>query len=569
MKLHAVILVCVFIALSASLCFAEDYQWNNSGGGIFGDPNNWIPMGVPGYSEGDIARFLLPGAYTVTFDATYYNSAMRIDGSDVTFDLAGNPENHRYFLYMLGDNSVVIGESGQGSLMINNGEVVSCQMTVGLYGDSVGSLALSGPDARYTAFFDENWQGAIFGHFGDATVAITDNARLMHGHGTSAYDSESHAVIEVNDIDSEWYVDGQFEMSVYGNTLVDIRNGGMIRIGKLMMALESGSSAQINITGQDHESELQLHANWENSLTIGKNGHAGIRVDGSKLWNQGSMTLAENQGGSGLLDIHEGSWVDCLGSVAVGGTLDNPGGLGQIKIIDDDRTGGPGAEFTPTSAQGQSLVVWPLGIITMDGGVIEMENADSTANPFVLRGGTLEGSGMIWADVKNYGGLVAPKDDQDQKTLEIGHNYTQDSSGTLKITIGGPDIGSQYSTLQVNNPARGQVLLDGILEVEFENGYVPNYDDQFIIITATSVSGAFINAPTRYVCEKGSFEVYYNPDSVVLIHFTPEPSCPKHPMADINKDCTVDLADFAIFASEWLECNLVPDYYCWGGPITL
>jgi hypothetical protein len=568
MNFGKVVLVCSFFALLACSCLAEDYQWTNSGGGIFGDPNNWTPEGLPGQSEGDVARFLLPAAYTVTFDATYYNSAMRIDGSDVTFDLAGDPENHRYFLYLLGDNAVVIGESGQGSLMINNGEVVSCQMTVGLYGDSVGSLALSGPDARYTAFFDETWQGAIFGHFGDATVAVTDNAYLMHGHGTSAYDAQSHAVIEVNDINSEWYVDGQFEMSVYGSTLVDIRNGGLVNIGKLIMAMESGSSAQINITGQDHESELQLHANWENSMTIGGGGQATIYTAGSKIWNQGTMTIAENPGSSGLLEIHEGSWVDCLGSVAVGGTLDNPGGSGQIKIIDDDRTGGPGVEFTPTSAEDQSVVVWPLGTITMDGGVIEMEYAE-LANPIILQGGTLEGSGMIWAHVVNLGGIVAPKDDQDQKTLEIGYDYTQDSTGTLKITIGGTDISSRYSTLQVNNPEWGQVSLDGMLNVELENGYVPEHDDQFIIITATNVIGTFSNAPIRYVFENGSFDVFYNTDSVILTHFSSELACPKYPMADINKDCTVDLADFAIFASEWLECNLVPDYYCFGGPVLL
>jgi len=32
---------------------------------------------------------------------------------------------------------------------------------------------------------------------------------------------------------------------------------------------------------------------------------------------------------------------------------------------------------------------------------------------------------------------------------------------------------------------------------------------------------------------------------------------------DVNKDCKVDFVDFAIMASNWLECNLVPQSDCW------
>jgi T5SS/PEP-CTERM-associated repeat protein len=569
MKLGNAVFVFLFFAILACSCFAEDYQWNNSGGGIFGEPNNWTPTGVPGSSEGDIARFLLPGAYTVTFDTTYDNSAMRVDGSDVTFNLDGN----RYFLYLPDDNSVVVGESGQGSLMVNNGEVVSRETVVGLYGGSVGSLALSGPDARYTAFFDENWSGVWIGMDGEATLAIRDNAHLMNGHGATAYNPGSNAVVEVNDIDSEWYVDGQFDMSVYGTTTVDIRNGGLVNIGNLTIATERGSSAQINIAGQEHESELHLHAGLENSLTIGRGGQAAIHVAGSKIWNQGSMTIGEYSGSSGVLEIHEGSWVDCFGSVAVGGTLDNPGGSGQIKIIDDNPAGGLGVDFTPTSAEDQFMVVWPLGTISMDGGYIEMEYAEAAANPIILRGGTLEGNGVIWAHVENRGGIVAPNDDQDNKVLEMGHNYSQDAAGTLKIAIGGQNPVSQYSHLRATRENYGQVSLDGILDVSLTNGFVPSYDDQFILISANTITGTFSNAVERYFFKDGSFDVIYDTtseyNSVILTHYSAEPACPKYPLADINKDCTVDLADFAIFASEWLECNLVPDYYCFGGPIVL
>ena len=42
-----------------------------------------------------------------------------------------------------------------------------------------------------------------------------------------------------------------------------------------------------------------------------------------------------------------------------------------------------------------------------------------------------------------------------------------------------------------------------------------------------------------------------------------KPFCIKYPRMDFNGDCKVDFADFAIMASSWLECNLVPQSACW------
>ena len=38
--------------------------------------------------------------------------------------------------------------------------------------------------------------------------------------------------------------------------------------------------------------------------------------------------------------------------------------------------------------------------------------------------------------------------------------------------------------------------------------------------------------------------------------------CVELPMGDFNEDCKVDILDFAVFASQWLECNWVPDGAC-------
>lgn len=557
-----VCIVCAMLLLGAN-GFSDDYYWDNPAGGLYGEPNNWDPNGVPGFEGADTVWFSLPGAYTVSFDMDCNNDTLYADGSDVTLDLDGHIYSIDYSPD--GSRSAVIGKTGTSSLTVTHGIVHSREVSIGQFSGAVGSLALMGSGSQWGTMFDENWHGVWLGEDGDATLSIQDDAFFNHGHGLSAFGIESDAVIEVNGLDSQWYVDGQFDMSIWGRTVVDIRNGGLVNIGKLTMGLESGSIAEINVdSSNQHESELQMHANWETSLTIAKQGHAVVRLYASKLWNQGTMIIGENPGSDGLLELHENSWADCPGSIAVGGNFESPGGIGHIRIIDDVRDNETGVRFEPTRLAGQYILVWPQGAISMDGGEFVAEYGTMQGNPIILQGGTLEGNGMVWAYVSNNGGVVAPNDDGDHKRLEIGYNYTQTASGTLKMVIGGRDIESQYSTLQVSQPSFGQVSLDGMLDVDLVDDFVPDYEDQFTILTATHVVGTFSNAVTRYLFDGGSFDVIYNADSVVLTHYNRTLFCPKYPMADLNHDCKVDLADFTVIAGEWLECNIEPESSCSG-----
>ncbi len=514
--------VCVFLACGA-VVFADEFYWTSSAGGFYGDPNNWNPFGVPGFDGGDTVWFNLPDAYTVTLDTDYANNTLYADGSDVTLDLDG-------FTYSLqyspeGSKSAVIGQSTTSSLSIKNGIVHSREISIGQFSYAIGSLALSGSGTEWGTMFDGDWHGVWIGEDGDATLAVLDNAFFNHGHGLSAFAPDSDAVIEVNGQDSHWYVDGQFDMSILGSTVVDIIDGGLVDIGKLTMGLYEDSSAEININSVNpQESELQLRSISETSLTIAQSGQAAVRLYASKLLNQGTMILGENSSGNGLLELHEHSLADCLNSIAVGGNFENAGGVGVIRIIDDDRENQTGVRFEATELEGQYIKVWPQGTISMDGGEFVAEYGSWQANPIILEGGTLEGNGMVWAYVENNGGVVAPWDEENNKEMEIGYNYSQDAAGVLKIAIAGRDPVSQYAHLRVTQENFGQVSLNGFLDVDLVDGFVPDYEDQFEIIAARNIIGTFSNAVSRYFFEGGSFDVIYNPDSVILTHFGPKPS---------------------------------------------
>lgn len=551
-----VLTLCLFLAAGA-FSVADDFFWTNAAGGSFGDTSSWNPVGIP--SDDDMAWFTLAGTYTVTFDADHANDALYVDGSTVALDL--NSYAYHLDYSSEGSRSAVIGRYGTGSLTVGNGLVHSREMSIGQFSDAVGSLTLSGSQTEWGTSFDGNWHGVWIGEEGDAALAILEDAFFNHGHGLSAFGIDSDATIEVNGQDSYWYVDGQFDMSIFGRTSVTVDNGGLAEFGKLTMALEPNSLAEIMITGQSHESELQLHSFWENSLALGFNGSASIAVFGSKIWNQGTMTIAENVGSSGRLEIHEGSWVDCRGSLAVGGNFDRAGGTARIELIDDTPGNETGVQFNVTQNEGENMKVWPGGTISLDGGEIIAQYGSNLGNPIILQGGTLEGNGMLWAYLENRGGVVAPTDEYDGNRLSVGYDYTQDAAGTFKVVL---RSGEHYPALQVDNPSFGQANLDGMLDVDLAEGYIPDYGNEFYIILAAGVNGTFSNAVSQYVFENGSFDVIYNEDSVVLTHYSSSPICPQYPMADLNKDCRVNISDFAIFAAQWLDCNLQPQSACPG-----
>jgi hypothetical protein len=51
--------------------------------------------------------------------------------------------------------------------------------------------------------------------------------------------------------------------------------------------------------------------------------------------------------------------------------------------------------------------------------------------------------------------------------------------------------------------------------------------------------------------------------SNLYLEYDPAPYCAEYPTMDFNKDCRVDMADLAEFASQWMVCNLVPQEACY------
>src|SRR5262249_5084110 len=191
---------------------------------------------------------------------------------------------------------------------------------------------------------------------------------------------------------------------------------------------------------------------------------AAIVLDGpaSAIVNQNNVNALANfttNSANGDFTIQNGR------DFTTGGTFQNAGSV----------TVGPGSTFHAA------------GSYTQISGVTTLNDSSLAATGTVdLQGGVLTGSGTIAADVRNAAvlevGLAGSAG-----YLVVSGNYVQTAAGTLNMEIGGLAPGSDYDVLSV----QGTATLDGTLNLSLLNGYVPNPDDVFALLTSNGLSGDF------------------------------------------------------------------------------
>jgi len=129
----------------------------------------------------------------------------------------------------------------------------------------------------------------------------------------------------------------------------------------------------------------------------------------------------------------------------------------------------------------------------------------------ILFGSTLRGNGTIFGNVVN-AGLVSPG--YSPGTIAITGNYTQTSTGTLRIEIGGTRDG-EHDLLRVGGTAN----LDGTLDLVRINRYRPRRGDKVTFLTAAQgVDGEFahVNNPFENTGTILESVVVYHETSVTL-----------------------------------------------------
>lgn len=241
----------------------------------------------------------------------------------------------------------------------------------------------------------------------------------------------------------------------------------------------------------------------EGDLIIGKDGE-GAAI----LWG------AANTANPTQLDVVDPAAGLCvIGHTYDGGVSLDDGGLFRCRNIQLGQAGMSGAgSLTVDGGMVRALDVLQVGAVGGGSGLVEMQNNAlvATNGTYIAPNGVITGTGTLavnFLGLQNDGTLapginvlyplasaVSPQSVAQAQagattttTLAISGTLTIGPTGRLAIPLIGSGAG-QYGSLVVT----GTVTLDGVLALDFKNGYAPSQGDTFAFLTATGgISGTF------------------------------------------------------------------------------
>ena len=211
-----------------------------------------------------------------------------------------------------------------------------------------------------------------------------------------------------------------------------------------------------------------------------------------------------------------------------------------------------------------SAVITNRGEVIPQGGSLILDNINLSETE------TLSGTGTIQADLTN-AGTVSPG--LSPGIIAIDGNYTQESTGTLEIEIGGTTPGTEYDQLVV----KGTASMAGTLNVSLIDEFSPQLGDAFTILPYGNRSGGFntMNLPDGYrwgvnygysgltitVLERGSIQgtvTCSSTNTVFVDLYVYEPSPPPEFSLQINCNESYsfdDLPDGTYYIGAWIDLN--------------
>jgi hypothetical protein len=144
-------------------------------------------------------------------------------------------------------------------------------------------------------------------------------------------------------------------------------------------------------------------------------------------------------------------------------------------------------------------------------GTVTDDGTLAAAGGVTLSAGSLTGIGSIKGNLRS-SGIVDPGDSPTTTgVLSDAGAYTQNSTGSLNISIGGTTAGSKFDALNATTASLG-----GTLNVKLINGFVPTLGSTFKIANFNSESGKFAAVNGLAINSSEHFAVTYQPTDVLL-----------------------------------------------------
>jgi T5SS/PEP-CTERM-associated repeat protein len=263
-------------------------------------------------------------------------------------------------------------------------------------------------------------------------------------------------------VDSKLSVINGGSLSV--SDLLENQSGGELWIGRPpgtgypfsnVTARRITLSGTTNIDYGSLSAELYLNTSRGSTSVTG-----GSQIQSPTAWISGfhpnnSANVTLSGGGS--------TWTNTL-SMYVGGAESAAHGGGMLTISENAMLD-----------VGDQLKIWAPGVVELNEGTINAATIDVE--------GTFCGTGTVNGNVVNTG-VICPGGSTG--TLHIIGDYRQNNNGKLLIEIMSPNEG-EFDVLHVD----GNVVLDGILEITLAEGFIPDPEQNFLVINSTSMAGSF------------------------------------------------------------------------------
>jgi len=160
---------------------------------------------------------------------------------------------------------------------------------------------------------------------------------------------------------------------------------------------------------------------------------------------------------------------------------------------------------------GSTFTLGSSGMFTQSGGTTTDNGTLSAPAAVNLQGGSLFGTGSITGSVQS-SGIVTPGDSSKQTgILTDKGTYTQNTAGTLDISIGGTTAGTNFDELNASSAS-----LNGTLNIGLINGFVPTIGSTFKIMNFSSETGKFSTVNGLIINNQEHFTIKYQGTDVLL-----------------------------------------------------
>jgi T5SS/PEP-CTERM-associated repeat protein len=441
---------------------------------------------------------------------------------------------------------LAVGRQGSGLLTVEgSGRVTVKDLHVGAEPGGLGWVDLAGSGSRIGA------SGyVVVGSQGPGTTNVWAGADMAAETLLVGADEDGAGELNIAGIGTTVTVLDSIQSGQFGIGAIRITGGADVRTtepsGWIHIGRESGSEGHIFL---DDGSTLTAE---QAPIVVGEAGQATLAIfGGSDVRSSGELFMGWTEGSAGQLTL-SGAGSTCVSdsvypaivgrqgtgqiTIEAGGRLektnggfilgDGDAGIGTVTL-----TGATSTFKSPMLTVGQQ----GTGTFHVNDGRVALGDIDPAAVPsgqlYVAEYGQLAGTGTVVGNIVNLGGQVKPGGEEASSLtgiLTVDGEYAQQDAA-LAIKMKGRLAGGEYGVLNVT----GTASLDGGLQLIPTEGFEPQPGDQFVVLTAATVSGTFAakSAPVPFI-------ISYSPDHVTVTVLR---------RGDLNCDFAVDFGDINPF----------------------